>query len=443
MLPKLSTFILLPIYTTYLSKNDYGIYDLIITLMSFILPLITLQIQQGSFRFLISESNEKEKCKIITNTLIFLICVLLGLLLISVVLFPLNKLYFTIILFYSTQFVVEILSQITRGLGGNKVYSFTNVLMSIISSVLIVVSILFYNGGIFSIIISIMISNILGILLMINKMEILNYYSLTYKDRTMIKQLLRYSAPMVPNQVSWWIVNVSDRLIITYFLGPTYNAVYSVANKIPSIYNVFFNTFNLAWAENASITKDDETLNTKKYYNFIFNKLFVFLATIVILLIAFNKIIFLFLVNIKYIDALPLMPLLYICLFISSIGLFLGGIYVGEKDTKNVGKSSVLSALINILINIIFVKSIGLYAAIFSTMISYIFLSGFRMVDLYKRFGINLVSKKLIIISPFMLVSMILSLLDIRILHFINMLLSIVIFIIFNKQYFKYILKKY
>ena len=52
ILPKLAVFITLPIYTKYLTKTEYGIYDLIASVVLFLVPLITLQIQDGIFRYL-------------------------------------------------------------------------------------------------------------------------------------------------------------------------------------------------------------------------------------------------------------------------------------------------------------------------------------------------------------------------------------------------------
>lgn len=60
-LPKLASFITLPILTGYLSKAQYGTYDLIITLASLFLPAVTLQIQTAAFRFLIEVRSEEKK----------------------------------------------------------------------------------------------------------------------------------------------------------------------------------------------------------------------------------------------------------------------------------------------------------------------------------------------------------------------------------------------
>ena len=61
-LGKISTqfisFFLLPLYTTYLNTGDYGTIDLIITYVSLLVPVLTLQQEMATFRFLIDCRND-------------------------------------------------------------------------------------------------------------------------------------------------------------------------------------------------------------------------------------------------------------------------------------------------------------------------------------------------------------------------------------------------
>ena len=65
--------------------------------------------------------------------------------------------------------------------------------------------------------------------------------------------MYKYSIPLIPNQLSWWIVSTSDRLIISYLLSVAQNGVYAVANKFSSMCITVFNIFNLTWTESASM----------------------------------------------------------------------------------------------------------------------------------------------------------------------------------------------
>ena len=78
------------------------------------------------------------------------------------------------------------------------------------------------------------------------------------------------------------------------------------------------------------------------------------------------------------------MPILYIAVLFATISSYLGGIYIAHMKTKEIGITTTLAAGTNFLINILFVKRIGIYAASLSTLISYLWLSVYRMYDVQK-----------------------------------------------------------
>ena len=60
---QLITFFLLPVYTGILTTAEYGVVDLLNTLVSFCLPIVTLQLEQSIFRELIEVRNDDIKTK--------------------------------------------------------------------------------------------------------------------------------------------------------------------------------------------------------------------------------------------------------------------------------------------------------------------------------------------------------------------------------------------
>ena len=55
---------LLPIYTSLLSTAEYGTYDLLYTISMFLIPMITLLMEESMFRFLIDSKSKEENSKI-------------------------------------------------------------------------------------------------------------------------------------------------------------------------------------------------------------------------------------------------------------------------------------------------------------------------------------------------------------------------------------------
>ena len=73
-LPKLASFVTLPILTGCLTREEYGTYDLVTVLVSLVLPAATLQIQTAAFRFLIDVRQDKTEIdRIVTNIFAFII----------------------------------------------------------------------------------------------------------------------------------------------------------------------------------------------------------------------------------------------------------------------------------------------------------------------------------------------------------------------------------
>lgn len=182
--------------------------------------------------------------------------------------------------------------------------------------------------------------------------------------------MLTYSIPLVPNAVSWWIANASDRMLILIFLGSAWNGIYAAANKLPTIYTTIFSVFNLAWSESVAMCVNDP--DKDEYIGRMMNrsyKLFSFLAVGIICCMSLS---FDLLVGEKYTASYAHIFILTVAAFINSLCSLYGGIFFGFKDSKLVGISTVIGAIVNFIFNIILIKKIGLYAASISTLVCYI-----------------------------------------------------------------------
>lgn len=89
------------------------------------------------------------------------------------------------------------------------------------------------------------------------KLKAWKYYKPKLVDLSLIKEVCGYSLPLVPNQISGWILSASDRTIIAKFLSVAENGVYSVANKFSNLVGTFYGFFNLAWVETVSVHYND------------------------------------------------------------------------------------------------------------------------------------------------------------------------------------------
>lgn len=384
-LPKLTTIITLPLLTGYLTQAEYGIYDLITTLVFLLLPALTLQIQSAAFRFLIAcRTSEEEVKKIVTNIFAFTIPIsMIGL---CITYFCLGDLglqtKILMLLYFFSDIIYISCGQIARGLGKNFIYASGAVVVSVVNMLGVCIALLVLHGGLNGILVSMLASNLLGNLLIVTRVKLFDYFSISEISVSKIKELLAYSWPMVPNALSNWVLSLSDRLVILSFLGVESNAIYAVANKIPNLVKTFQGPFTSAWQENASLSVDDT--DSKSYYSQIFDNINRIIIGLVAGFIAFTPILFKILIRGEYDAAYQQMSFLYIGMYFSCMAAFVGGIYIAHMKTKSVGITTLMAAVCNLVIDVATMKIIGLYAASISTLVAYALLFFFRLIDVQK-----------------------------------------------------------
>lgn len=440
-LPKFSSIITLPIITGGLTKAEMGTYDLISTLVSLFLPVATLQIQSAAFRFLIDvREDEKETKRIITNIISFILPTSLIALTIlylclgnvSLVIRWLICLYFfSDILMLSTQ-------QIVRGLSNNKLYSASSVTISFSNMLLIVLTISVGKQGLVGVLASITIATTIGLILLLVKGHILSRIDLSLLSRKTLLEMLSYSWPMIPNSLSNWVLSFSDRAVLTAFMGLEANAIYSVANKIPALFTTVQGTFVFAWQENASLASKDSDADT--YYAEMFDSIFGILVGIMALLIAATPILFWLLIRGDYKEAYYQMPILFMGMLFSSMASFIGGIYVAHKKTRSVGVTTILAAACNLVIDLVFVHKIGIFAASISTLVSYVFLTIYRMVDVQKFQKVKFNTGRFCLLIVLLVLMCAICWIDTVALNVLNIILGCIIAVVVNRKIMKSIL---
>lgn len=444
LLPKFIAIITLPIITSQLTKAEYGIYDLVSTLVMFLLPIATLQVHSAAFRFLIERRKSEEKItKVISNIIIIVFPI--SLLVSTALFFIWNSIEPTTRLFICIYLIMDILflcvSQFARGLSHNKEYSIASIIISVLNAFGIVFSLIINNNGITGIVFWLGISHLVASLFIIYRLKIYKYVNFQYVSKDSIREIIQYSWPMIPNNLSVWVLSLSDRVVITNFLGLEANATYAVANKIPQILSIAQSIFVMAWQENASIAVNDN--DATEYYSSMFRRVFKIMFSLTVLLIGMTPIMFKILIRGNYDDAYIQIPILFLAMFFNCMASFMGGIYIAHKKTKRIGISTMIIAAINIIIDLLLVNVIGITAGSISTLVAYLLLYLYRCIDMQKFQKIELsvsMQLKYILIIITMLV---LCFFRTTIFNAINIILGLLFFTYGNREYILALWKKY
>ncbi len=437
------SFLLIPIYTHYLLTADYGYIDLVQTYITLLAPIIILRFDSAIFRFLIDCRKSDDKKSEVISSSFYLI--LLQIIILIIIFIPIS---FFIKINYSNAILLNIifisissfLLQLTRGIGKNVDYSIGSIISAIITIGLNILLIIKFKYNAASILYASAAANIFCSIYLIIKNKIYKYLSIKKFSIKKLKEMLKYALPMIPDGLSWWIVNVSDRTIITVFINSAANGIYAVSSKFSNILSSIFQIFNMSWQESASIhIKDDDR---DLFFTDILNKTYVIFYSCCILILVCMPFVFKFFIGIEYLDAYKYIPVLLLGNLFSAIANVIGGVYIAKKETNKVARTTVMAAIINIAINILMIKIYGLYAAAVSTLLSYIVVAIYRYIDVNKGISMKLNRNLFIITMAIFIFSSIFYYINNLVLNLLNLLIIIIILIILNKNMILIVLRK-
>lgn len=386
LLPKMMSIFLLPLMTVNLSVDEYGIYDLIVSLGGLIVPLITMQLQQAIFRFLLTEKEYTCKSAYFTSALFFLGAVSIMICPVFVVCGYIKKqiyLYAGIFLLFVFEAFYYLIGQVVRSYGNNKKFSFAAILFSVINLLLVYINFKYLKFGLNGVVISQAVAYLGATFYLLFDRTVISLIRIKNVSISKLKILLRFSVPIVPSAISLWVVNLSSRVIISAILGVGANGVYAVANKLPSMFSMAYNIFNMSWTETASRSFEDDDKSV--YYSKMFESLYKFLIGVMLVMVTIMPLIFDVIIDDKYYEAFNIIPILYFSVFFNCMVSFLGSLYIAAKETKTVGFSSIFGAVINIVIILVLINKMELYAAAIGAACSFFAVTVYRMFDI-KRY---------------------------------------------------------
>ena len=428
------SFLLLPLYTAKLSSIEYGNYDFILTIATFCAPFLSLLMEESMFRFIIDCKNEEEKIRIISQTVLFMLtsaCVS-SVIFIFIIIFFHYKLGIAILFYTLSLLLVALANALLRGLGEITLYSISNFLTSMLIIFFNLVFILIFKLGFEALVISAVFSHVIVSVFIFYKLSIIKYIKISFFDKKQMKQMIKYSLPLVPNALSWNIINISDRLVIMSFLGASYNGLYAISYKFPNVINSFYNYFNIAWKESAvKIINDRNEEELRKIYAMIVK----IMCSITCIMIGGIKFVYPLFINNEYSESIKYVPILALSVYYLSIAGFYGGIFTAYKDTKYLGNTSLFAAVINIIINLLFINKIGLYATALSTLLSSLFLYVFRKIAVRKYVKLHINEEFLFIVIS--IIQLIIFYYGSELVQCITLVLVILLAVILNKQLLK------
>ncbi len=428
------TFFLLPLYTAYLSREDYGVVDLIATVVSLLFPILNMQIEQAVFRYMVvNRENQTETKKIISTAFSFSFFQIVAFAILFCIIQPYvhNEYKWFLLINLVLGTLNFSLMQVMRGLGDNMGYAIAAFISSVVNIGVNLLLILVFNLGATAMLTATSIGSLVSVSFIVYRSKFWRYYSPRFFERQRLKELLSYSMPLVPNELSWWAIRASDRFVITAALGAGANGIIAVAHKFPSIYIMLYNIFGIAWTE--SVVLHLKEPDGEKYFSDMTNRMLRLFACASMLIVAVMPLVFGWLINDSFKEAYNLIPLYMIgSIFNVVIGL-ISTVYIVHKRTKVIAKTSILAATICLVTDIILVGQIGIYASPISYLLGFGVMMGYRCLDIKKYVKLEWDRHFIVLFCLMLTVTLVVYYLGIQWLNAINLILVILFVLYINK----------
>ncbi|MDE6723254.1 MAG: oligosaccharide flippase family protein, partial [Eubacterium sp.] len=271
---KLLTVILTAYYTRVMADGDFGGASLIQNAVNILVPIVTLSVDSAALRFALDKFSNKKgvfTTGIAVDIIGFGIFCLLAPAVSKIQINDFNMGQYALVLYLMLlgSSLRQLCQQFVRGKGNVKLYAVDGVLATATSAGATFLYLGAFKWGINGYILAIFTSDILSVVFLFASAKLWRYLDIRALRKSSIYPMLKYSVPLIPTVILWWIINTSDQYMVTYFKGVALSGLYTAAYKIPNLVVVFAGVFINAW----QISAVDEYNNrgNSKFFSNIFN----------------------------------------------------------------------------------------------------------------------------------------------------------------------------
>lgn len=408
---KVLVLFLVPIYTNYLTTEQLGQTDLVVQVANWLIPIFSLTVYEAMIRFGLDKATDKRQVFSIGNLVVFsglaAMCLIMPLVKLTGILDKYIGDYTLLLCIYvCTASLRWVYSSFVRSLEMVRLFALDGLLATFMTLLWTALLIIGFKMDVKGYILAIILSDLCSFLFLTFAARLWRYIEFKRVDRELLNSILRYSIPMIPAQVLWLLTNTCDSFMSASYLGKGSTGILSAAYKIPNIVSSIYLMFGQAW--NMSAITENDSEDRSEFYQNVFDANQTLMYCLAGGCLIFVRLITKLWIGADFQDARLYSPILIYSMIYICFTTFLGSVYVATKKTKKTMYTSLLAGIINIGINIIFLKRFGLYATAVSTVCGYGAVFIVRAIDAKKLVGFRF-NKVIFFGSNIILVLMVLA----------------------------------
>lgn len=363
---KLITFLLVPLYTQYLTSGEYGITDMSTTVIGLVTPLVTLSVSDSMMRFALEDKGRAKKYITIGLGITVTSCVLVALLtpLLDLGVFGgLGRYKLLFVLAYAVNALELLFADIARATDAVRVIPVSSIAASVVTAVTAVVFIGAMRMSVIGYFYSVILGGAIGILLYIfvgGYHRLLTHVTID-ELKSLLRILLCYSLPLIPNALFWWIGTSVNRFFITAMLGISASGLFAAAGKIPTMLNIICGVFHQAWQ--LSAFQEFRKSDISGYFSIIFRVFQAGMFVSASLVIALSPWLASLLLQKEFYQAKALIPVLVFAFFFNTMNSFFGTVYTASMKTRQLFTTTCMGSVIVVVGTWLLIPHFGLFGA--------------------------------------------------------------------------------
>lgn len=387
---KVLVFLLMPLYTALLSTQEFGTADILTQTANLLIPLASLGISDGLFRFALDSDKQKRR-EVFGSALGVLVAgmPMLALFIQILRLFGIYDGYLLLLFFYVCSANLHLIcANYLRACDRTKAFALQGIANTVLTILFNVLFLVVFDMGVLGYVLSVAVSDLLITVAIFFICKLYGEVRFNLKNRELINSMLKFSIPYIITTLMWMITSSSDRFIVAAFSGTAENGLYAAAYKLPTLISLAGGVFIEAWQ--FSSVNDARPEERAKFFGDVYRNYVGIMFMGGSAIVAASKLLTKMLLDDAYYSSWQYVPVLSIAMIFSAFSAFMGSVYFLEKKSLRSFVTAGVGALTNILLNFILIPHFGAMGASVATVISYVVAFVIRACDTgkYLRFDV-------------------------------------------------------